>query len=106
MEKREHKKVMVDTQKLERLLLKRGYNSTRAGEELGRSSSFFAKIYESGEMTYITSKAIEAVFNIKPEEYEIKPEEPKADPVYVIRPEVRQELLELMKQAVREVFSE
>lgn len=102
---REHKIIKIDSEKLERLLLKRGYTGNRAAQELGRSASFMAKVYASGEMTYITAKAIEAVFNIKMDEYEIKPEEPAA-PEFVIKPEIRAELLELIKQAVREVLAE
>lgn len=102
---REHKVIKIDSEKLERLLIKRGYNRKRAGVELGRSQTFFSKVLEAGEMTYITAKAIEAVFNIKMDEYEIKPEEP-APPEFVIKPEIRAELLELIKQAVREVLAE
>ena len=99
----------IDSYAFKRALDEHGYYITRASEMIGKSPAYLSKMCSVGQMPITSVKAIEYVLHIKQEEYEFKKPVVKVaenQTEYRMNPALRAELLELMKQAVREVLAE
>lgn len=106
-------KVEVDRDKLVKALAKRGKTFCSASIEIGHSKNYLNSVTKEGAIAAHAAKALEAIYNIKPEEYaRVTPAEggarnewTRAFALLIKRTEPN-ELKELIKEAVREVLNE
>lgn len=107
-------KVEVDRDKLVKALAKRGQSLYTAPVEIGHSNNYLNVVSKEGSIATHAAKALEAIYNIKPEEYAPANTTPadgaqnewaRAFAILIKRTEPN-ELKELIKEAVREVLSE
>lgn len=108
-------KVEVDREKLVKALAKRGQSLYTASGEIGHSNNYLNVVSKEGSIAMHAAKALEAIYNIKPEEYAPADATPanvvaqnewaRAFAILIKRTEPN-ELKELIKEAVREVLSE
>lgn len=105
-------KVEVDREKLNKALAKRGQSLYTASVEIGHSNNYLNTVSKEGSIAMHAAKALEAIYNIKPEEYAPTPAtEPPQDEwarafAILIKRTEPNELKEIIKEAVREVLSE
>lgn len=107
-------KVAVDREKLNKALAKRGQSFYTASDEIGHSNNYLNTVSKEGSIAMHAAKALEAIYNIKPEEYAPADATPtdgaqnewaRAFAILIKRTEPN-ELKELIKEAVREVLNE
>lgn len=96
----------IDGYALKRVLNEHGYYITDASIKIGKSAAYLSKACTAGQIPLTVTKAIEYVLHIKQDEYELKKPVIEAPVEKHLDPAVRRELLELMKQAIREVLAE
>lgn len=101
------KLVKIDGNTLKKCIEKRGLTCSKAARELGFNPNFINKAVADNQINQPAIKLLEAVFNIKPEEYEIKDEsEPIESKLEVAEPVIDYEKLEnVIYKAVYEAVS-
>lgn len=105
------KTVPVDRENLRRALYKRGLNAQSVSKGMGHAAQYLSNACSYGQISLSGAKTLEALYNVKPEEYapdgeaETQGEWARAFAILIKRTEPN-ELKEIIKDAIREVLAE